>query len=161
MALKVKTKLPCTLAQKQPEIRQWVRCSVTLRNTRGIHNFRDWCCHIYSSCSSMIQQCMRVLTCLGSQCTKFHAAGWMCWFVMSSYLESWPHEISRWIQQRKSRKNSNIDPAMIRQIVGGRKYEHYTESWTHRDRKGWYRWRTKSRACSSLYLASKGLFTNN
>jgi hypothetical protein len=45
---------------------------------------------------------MIVLAYLGSQCTKFHAAGWKGWFLLSFYLGScvWPDAISRWIQQR-------------------------------------------------------------
>jgi hypothetical protein len=55
---------------------------------RGIHNFRNWCCHLYSGCSSSMQRWRIVLAYLGSQCTKFHAAGWTCWFFMLSHLES-------------------------------------------------------------------------
>jgi hypothetical protein len=53
---------------------------------------------------------MVVLAHLGSQCTKFHAARWMCWFFMSFYLELciWPDAISRWMQQRNSECASNF-----------------------------------------------------
>jgi hypothetical protein len=30
---------------------------------------------------------MKVLAYFGSQCTKFHAAGWICWYFMPFYLE--------------------------------------------------------------------------
>jgi hypothetical protein len=40
----------------------------------GIHNFRDWCCHLYSSCSSATQRWLMILTYLGSHCIKFHPA---------------------------------------------------------------------------------------
>jgi hypothetical protein len=43
--------------------------------TMSVHNFRDWCCHLYIS-SSAIQRYMIVLAYLGSQCTIFHAAEW-------------------------------------------------------------------------------------
>jgi hypothetical protein len=38
---------------------------------------------------------------LGSQCTKFYAAGWMCCFLSSLYLNTciWPDVISQWIRQ--------------------------------------------------------------
>jgi hypothetical protein len=70
-------------------------CSV-----RGIHNFRDWCCHLCSSCSSTMLWWIIVLAYLGSQCTKFHAAGWNSWFLTSFYMDV----ISQWIQQRNSVK---------------------------------------------------------
>jgi hypothetical protein len=51
---------------------------------RNIHNFRDWLCHRYVSCSS---EMILVLTYeyVGSRWTKFHAADWMCWFFTSFY----------------------------------------------------------------------------
>jgi hypothetical protein len=54
---------------------------------RGIYNFRDWCCHLYSRSSSVMQQYMTALTYFGSQRTKFHASVWKYWFFTSFYLE--------------------------------------------------------------------------
>jgi hypothetical protein len=50
--------------------------------------------------------CITVIVTLESQCTKFHAAGWTCWFFTSFYLELciWPHLISQWTRQRNSIK---------------------------------------------------------
>jgi hypothetical protein len=57
-------------------------------NIQGsIHNFRDWCYHLYSSCSSTMQWWTIVLAYLGSQCTQFLAAGWTFWFLTSFYME--------------------------------------------------------------------------
>jgi hypothetical protein len=46
-----------------------------------IHNFWNWCCHLYSNCSRVMERQMIVLAYLGGQCTKFHTAGWPCWFL--------------------------------------------------------------------------------
>jgi hypothetical protein len=46
-------------------------CRLCIRD--GIHNFRDLYCHLYSNSTLVV-----VLDYLGSQCTKFHAAEWMC-----------------------------------------------------------------------------------
>jgi hypothetical protein len=73
----------------------WGAFSKVITQVQGsIYNFRDWCCHLYSSCSSVMQW-MIVLAYLGSQCTKFHASGSTCWFCTSFYLESciWPDVI--------------------------------------------------------------------
>jgi hypothetical protein len=48
-----------------------------------VHDFRDWCCHLYSSCSSAMQRYVVVLAYIGSQCTNFNTAGLLCWFFMS------------------------------------------------------------------------------
>jgi hypothetical protein len=47
-------------------------------STTGIHNFRDWCCHmcVCTCCSSVIQRYIIVPVYLGSQSTKFQTAGW-------------------------------------------------------------------------------------
>jgi hypothetical protein len=46
-----------------------------------IHNFLDWCCHLYNIRSSMIEWQTIVLAYLGSQCTKFQAAPWNADFL--------------------------------------------------------------------------------
>jgi hypothetical protein len=40
-----------------------------------IHNFLDWCCHLHSSCISVMQWYMIVLAYVGSLCIKLHS--WM------------------------------------------------------------------------------------
>jgi hypothetical protein len=55
-----------------------VSCTFVSQIRDGIHNFRDWCSHLYSSCSSAMQRLMIALAYLGSQYTKFHAAEWTC-----------------------------------------------------------------------------------
>jgi hypothetical protein len=62
-------------------------------------------------CTAVVMQRQTiVLAYLGSQCTKFHTVGWMCWFFMFFYLESciWPDGILRQIQQRNSKWASNF-----------------------------------------------------
>jgi hypothetical protein len=92
--------------------------------TTSIHNFWGWCCHIYSSCSSMMQHYMIVLVYLGSQCTELYAACWTFRFFTSFYLELCvrPGAISRWIRQRNNATNlgkSATDTlAMVRQAFG-------------------------------------------
>jgi hypothetical protein len=77
-----------------------------LQLRRVIHNFREWCCHLYNSCSSAMQRYVIALSCLGSQCTNFQAAEWTCWFLTSFYLESciWNDAISQCIRQMNSIK---------------------------------------------------------
>jgi hypothetical protein len=98
---------------------------------------------------------MVVLAFLGSQCTKFHAAGWTCWFLASFYLESCG-EILRWIRQRNNIKlcvdlGDLGDPDNDYISAQGRKHKPYTESLTHRDRKRRNRWRAKQRAHSPFW----------
>jgi hypothetical protein len=47
----------------------------------SIHNFRDCWRHSCGSCGRVMQRLMILLAYLGSQCTKFHAVGWTCWFL--------------------------------------------------------------------------------
>jgi hypothetical protein len=55
----------------------------------GFQNLWSWCCHLYSSCSSVMQRLIIVLAYLCNQHTKFHSARWMRWFFKSFYLQSW------------------------------------------------------------------------
>jgi hypothetical protein len=70
-------------------------------NTRGIHNFRDWCCHLYCTCSSAMEWYIT-------------AAGWTCRFFTYFYLESCEFAIDSRKEQRqilcKSRENCNGRP---------------------------------------------------
>jgi hypothetical protein len=108
-----------------------------------------------------------ILAYLGSQYTEFHTAGWMCWFVMSFYLEFfiWPDAVLQWIWQwvyikfcanlKKKKKKSTKTLAMIRQVLGkkawvvcrclNRKVQTHLD-WKRRDK-----WRAKSNAHSSIY----------
>jgi hypothetical protein len=122
----------------------------------------------------MMEWLMIVLACLGSQSTKFHSAGWTCWFFMSFYLALciWPDVISWWIRQRNRgcvmfcanhRKSVTETMAMIRQL-----FEEASMSRTWKvqncwDQKIWDRWRTKSRACTYFFFffTSRGLLTKN
>jgi hypothetical protein len=70
---------------------------------------------------------MVLLACLWSQCTKFHTAGWTCWFFMSYYLESciWPDVTLGWIRSSVCitfcadlRKSVREILAVIRQACG-------------------------------------------
>jgi hypothetical protein len=54
---------------------------------------------------------MVVLAYLGSQCTKFHAGGWMS-FYLWSYI--WTDAISRWLRQRNRIKFVQISEKMRR-----------------------------------------------
>jgi hypothetical protein len=130
--------------------------------TRSIHNFWDWCCHLYNSCS-LIQWYVVVLAYLGSQCTEFYAAGWRCWFFAPLYLESsiWPDVILRRIQQRNSEFASNFvqileellwvitsDESWIYGFDQGRATVLPMEETTPTETKKCDRWRAKSRAYS-------------
>jgi hypothetical protein len=46
-----------------------------IQKIESIHNFRDWCCHLYSCCSRAMEQYMIVLAHPGSQCSKFMQLG--------------------------------------------------------------------------------------
>jgi hypothetical protein len=81
---------------------------------------------------------------LESHCTKFHSAGWKCWFLTSFYVESfiWPDVISRWIRQGNSIKfcaylgNCETETlAMIIPALGKYSVSHTRKARTHRDRK--------------------------
>jgi hypothetical protein len=100
-----------------------------------------------------------------SQRTKFHAAGWTCWFYFL-LLESCicPDAISRWIRQRNSIKFCAIlwkivtdTLSIIRQAFGDESMSRTQKVETHRDRKRRDRWRAISRECSSFSFTSKGV----
>jgi hypothetical protein len=96
----------------------------------GIHNFQDWYCHFNSSCSSKMQQYATVLAYFESRCTEFNAAGWMCWFSTSFYMESslWLKAVSWWILQRICTKFC-VNLGKARRIFSGHeKYTYYYDS---------------------------------
>jgi hypothetical protein len=108
---------------------------------------------------------MIVLAYLGSQSTTFHAAGWMCWFFTSFYLELciWPDVMSRWIWQRNSIKfcanliKSEMETlAMTRQMFREESTRSKWKSPTHRDRKWWDRWRAKSKEHAHHFFLHQG-----
>jgi hypothetical protein len=110
---------------------------------------------------------MLVLAYLGSQCTKFHTAGWTCWFFTFCYLESciWHDSISRWIRQRNGIKfctnlgrSTKETLAMIRQAFGEESMSRTQEAQTHRDRK---KGKTGEEQCQKYALWHQGdwLFT--
>jgi hypothetical protein len=74
---------------------------------------------------------MVVLVYFGSQCAKFHAAGWMCWFLHPSIWSRVFDSISRRIRQIVYNTWNKCDRAssMIRQALGGGGgHEPYIES---------------------------------
>jgi hypothetical protein len=105
---------------------------------------------------------------LGSQCTKFHASGWMCWFLRPFI---WRRAIS--LRNRQSVCNkfcANLEKiatytlAIIRQAFGEEVSHTWVFEWhaqfrAYRKRRN--RWRTKSSVCSSCSLTTVGWFTKN
>jgi hypothetical protein len=107
---------------------------------------------------------------LGSQSTKSHSAGWTCCFFTSFYLESyiWPDAILWWIQQKtasvlcKFKKKFDGGPCQwLDKHLGKKGISHTRKVQTHREWKGWDRWRAKSGACSSFPLTYRRVFTKN
>jgi hypothetical protein len=54
----------------------------------GVHNFRDWCCYLYFSCSSVMQRYMIVLEYLGRQQYNISRSRMDVLIFTSFYLES-------------------------------------------------------------------------
>jgi hypothetical protein len=74
-----------------------VSCTFVPHIRDDIHNLRDWCSHLYTSCSSAMQRLMIVLAYLRSQCTQFRADDWCrngqhkeCGLCLLVYLTSIP-----------------------------------------------------------------------
>jgi hypothetical protein len=120
----------CILSERSRALSTSTESLANIGNIQGsVHNFRDWCCPLYSNCSSAMQWYVIVLAYLGSQCTKFYSAGYTCWFFTPFYSDLciWHDEISRWIRQRNSirfcanpRKNATETLAMISQNTTSR-----------------------------------------
>jgi hypothetical protein len=126
-----------------------------------IHNYRDWCCHLYSSCSSVMHHYMIVLAYLGSQHTKVQAAGCTCWFLRPFIWRCetglmWFCKGSDLIHAHqtlcKSLKSVTETLAMVRQVF---RRESICCTWmngkvqTHWDQK---RWQVKRKVKSMLII---------
>jgi hypothetical protein len=112
---------------------------------------------------------MIVLKYVGSQCTKFHTAGWTCSCFTSIYLESciWNDVILQWIRQTNSIKfcaklgESAMETCQrLDKRTGIKSWAIHWESKLTKTEKG-DKWRAKSRACPSFSLTSRGLFSKN
>jgi hypothetical protein len=115
-----------------------------------IHNFRYCCCHLYSSCSIVIEWYVIVLTYLGRQCSKFHEPGWTCWFLMSfvwSRVCDFTMDPIKTENDQilcKSRRSATETLAIIKQAFG--EYTSVWMKWSVQGRQD--RWRAMSRAQS-------------
>jgi hypothetical protein len=100
---------------------------------------------------------MLVLAYLRSQCTKFHTAGWTCWFFTSFYLESciWPDAISWWIGKRVYIEFCSDLGTWLDKRSGKKAWDVHGQSKLTKTENG------ETRKCSSFSLTSRGLFTNN
>jgi hypothetical protein len=114
---------------------------------------------------------MIVLAYLGSQCAKFHAIGWTCWFLTSFIWSHVSDAISWWIWQQTCfkfcanlRKCAMEILAVTRQAFReGSMIRTMVFEWhvlTHCDLKWRDRWKAKSRACSSLFFDIRGTVHN-
>jgi hypothetical protein len=127
-----------------------------------IHNFRNWCFHLYSGCSSVTQQYMIVLAYLESYCTERHAAGWKFWSFTSSYLESWDFAMnSTKDQYRIMNKSRTETQAIIRQASVEESMSHTRKVQSHRDRKRETQMQSKVKSVLVICFDIKGLHTKN
>jgi hypothetical protein len=125
----------------------------------GIHNFWDWCFHLYSSFSTM-QWYVVVLAYLGSQCTKFHVLGgrgdflcpfiWSCVSGLMQFCDGSDSDCASHFVQISEKVRQTL--AVIRQAFG-------EESMSCTQVFAWHAWfkasqtsieddQAKSRACS-------------
>jgi hypothetical protein len=61
----------------------------------------------------------------------------------------------------QTRTKWDVDPGNISQAFGEESISRTRKIQTQRNRKWWDRWRAKPRACASVSLTPRGLFTNN
>jgi hypothetical protein len=83
---------------------------------------------------------------LGSQCTKFLAAGWTCRFF-TSFVRSSVSGLMRFRDGSDLGKSATETLAITREALGEESMGRTWKVQTHRDRKRRGRWRAKSSAC--------------
>jgi hypothetical protein len=142
---------------------------VRLQQIWDTHIFRDWCWHLYSSCSSTMQRWMICVVIAylggggGGQCMKFHAAGRMCWYFISFYFELciWSDAISWCIWQKEQQILANLEKGametLVRQAFGK---ESMSRTWTvhnHWDRKKARQAKSEVKSILIIFFDIKGI----
>jgi hypothetical protein len=111
---------------------------------------------------------MIVLAYLGSQCTKFYAAGWLadllCPFIWSRCNFAMDLTNKQWVCIKfcaNLRKSAIETLEVIRQVFGEENRSCTWKVQTRRDLKRWDRLRVKSRAFSSFSMTSQRIRPGN